>query len=466
MSMEMVIWLTGLCILASMAVAYQRSHDPLHPLMFLGPMLFYVYAFVPGTLYYRDLLSDRFSEESDVIYAQTVMLLGIVFFCAGSLRPRVPPAYLQFRRFEITFTPPVRKRMEVLSYVLGFFGLGSFLYMLWHSGGLVDVYSTPKGGSTASSGYLTTAPLLTILAIMLYLLSQQGKKLRPKTVLILLLFISPHLVHGLLAASRGTTFLALGTLVFSWYLTTPKRPSPRVIISTVACIGLLMIFLKSQRREIYIGSDLQFDQQAFSESLVPASADAGDTSTYSWGLILTSRAVNMHYWGKRYAVQLLVRPIPKQIWPTKYEDVGLDSMVTMPGSGGMTYSDWLGAVGWIPNAGSATGFIADSYLEFAWGCLIVSYLIGYFYSYLWKKSAIQRGVWSIVYFEACVVSVFLPTQGLSSAWAYRFIYLAVPTIVIWRFVIEPIINKVHRHAPVSMPPPRPPQPVGALGGAR
>ena len=62
----------------------------------------------------------------------------------------------------------------------------------------------------------------------------------------------------------------------------------------------------------------------------------------------------------------------------------------------------------------------------------------------------KQGIWTIVYFEACIVSVYLPTQGLSSAWAYRFIFLAVPTILIWKLMVSPITDRIRRVFPRSI----------------
>lgn len=445
---EQLLWLTAGVIATSIVAAYLRTKDPLHPLMYLGPMLLYIYALIPLILYYRNLLTDNFPDEPDLVFAQSVLASGLLCFCIGCLQNRVAPVHIHARRLDLNFAPPVRRKLIILSYVLAALGLGAFLYIVMRSGGLVEAYSTPKGGGRAESGYVSSAPLLTIPAMILYLLSQQGRKMSGRTAGLMALFISPHIIHGFLAASRGTTFLALGALIFGWYLTSPRRPSARMLVAAVVGIGLLMIFLKSQRREIYIGSDFEFSQERFQETLVPTDRNSADNYAYTWGLILMSRHYNMHYWGRRYGVQLFVRPIPRQLWPTKYEDTGMASMITMPGSGGFSLGQWFSALGWLPNAGSATGFVADTFLEFSWGGLVVCYLIGYLYSYLWKQSILRKGVWTVVYFEACVVSVFLPTQGLSTAWAYRFIYLAVPTVLIWRFAISPLAGKL-RGAPFA-----------------
>ena len=411
-------------------------------------MLFYIYALIPLTLFYRELLSDRFAEESDLVFAQIVLACSLFCFCLGCLQNGISAIHIRTRRLDLNFSPPVRQKLITLSYVLAGIGIGTFFYVLVQSGGLVEAYNTSKGGGRASSGYISSAPLLTIPAMVLYLLARQGQKINGKTVSLMILFMSPHIIHGLLAASRGTTFLALGALVFGWYLTSPKRPSTRMLIAAVVGIGILMLFLKSQRQQIYIGSDFQFDREKFEQTLIPTDRTSADNYAYTWGLILMSRHYDRHYWGKRYAVQLLVRPIPKQLWPTKYEDTGMADMVTMPGGGGFSLGQWFNVLGWLPNAGSATGFPADAFLEFSWWGLLLCYLVGALYSYLWKQSIVKKGIWTVVYFEACVVSVYLPTQGLSSAWAYRFIYLAVPTLLIWRLAIAPMARRFRRGPPL------------------
>lgn len=70
--------------------------------------------------------------------------------------------------------------------------------------------------------------------------------------------------------------------------------------------------------------------------------------------------------------------------------------------------------------------------------LIVCALVGVLYGYLWQRSIVYGGLWDLLYFEACVVSVYLPTQGLSSAWGYRFLYLAVPSVLVWRWAVGPL----------------------------
>ena len=434
---ELLLVSTAAAILWAMAVAYFRYRDPLHPLMFIGPMMLYIYAFIPGIFYYRGQLTEFFSDENRLAFALTYTALGVAAFCVGCLKARIPRETFRVHRQTLKISPLFRKNLLAMSYLLAAVGVGSFLYLLIISGGLTASYGSAKGGVGGSpSGYVTEASLLTIVAIVLYLIAHQGDKITIKMIITVLVFASPHLIHGILGARRGPTFLILFTIIFGWYLVKARRPSLRMIIAAIGVLGILLLFLVSQRNQIFIGSDFQFDEEAMNKAIAPSEISSGETSVYSLGLILASDYHHRHFWGKRMVAQLLVRPVPKQLWPTKYEDTGMEFMVTQPGSGGMTGPQWREALGWIPESGSASGFVADSFLELSWGGLILCYLLGWVFSYLWKRAVIDAGVWNIIYLEASALSVYIPTQGMFSAWAYRFMFLAIPTFLIWKWILH------------------------------
>ena len=151
-----------------------------------------------------------------------------------------------------------------------------------------------------------------------------------------------------------------------------------------------MLFLVSNRRNLYLGSERDVDTQAFAEALVVGEASSGQEFIYSSGLMLSAEQLDHFYWGQRYFTLLFVRPIPTLIWPTKYEDLGLGWMVNEPGTAGLSDMVWLRAVGFMPLRGSAGGFIADAFLEFWWFGVIVCYLIGRLYGYCWTRSDAHR----------------------------------------------------------------------------
>lgn len=427
---ETLLYLTGIVILFAMARAYVRTRDPFHPMIYIGLMMLYVYVYVPLVFINREELGRFFRSESDLEFAALFTLGGIILFCIGCLQSRIARSDVHAVRTPLKLSPTVQSRLIGISYVLGAIGLITYFHSLSAKGGLVSAYSAPKGGGWSASGYISSAYLLTIPALMLYLIGRGRKKLDGKAIITLTLFMSPHVIHGLLAASRGTTFLAFATLVFGWYLSVSKRPSVQLTVGGFAAVGLLMLFLKTYRSQIYIGSEFEFQKRPLIEIVAPTQGTVGDTSIFSYGLIILSRYHNYHFWGKRIFVQIIVRAIPKQVWPTKYEDTGMAWMVNEPGTAGLPNNRWIEALGWLPDRGSAAGLVADSYLEFAWGGLLLCYLIGFFYGYLWKRALVHKGLWSVIYFEAAVVSVYLPTQSLISAWMFRFLFLALPTLIL------------------------------------
>lgn len=448
-----LIWLTAVIVLIAMGVAFSRTRDPLHPLVFIGPMLLYVHAFAPGVFFYQGDLARWLPDEAGLHAAVTYTMLGVASFCLGCLRPRVPRGAAHLLRIPMSLSPRTRARLATASYILACWGLAAFLYRIALAGGLVGAYDTPKGGGArVASGYLSVAPLLTIPAIMLFLLSRHGYRLTGKTAVLLLVFVSPHLIQGLLGGSRGPTFLAFATLVFAWYLATGKRPPLRITVPAVVAIGFLLMFLKFHRQELYLGSEKEMRQATLREIVLPTGDESrSHVSIYSLAMIMVSRHSHFYGWGRTYLVQFFVRPIPRQWWPTKYEDAYKALGMEITGSG---YELWPGVVGWIPNAGSAAGFVPDSFTQFAWGGLVVCFLMGWLYGFLWKQAVLLKGIWSIWYFESCVVSVYLPTQGLASAWGYRFLYLAIPSSILWYLVIGRRRRAPFRRGTDSMPIPR------------
>lgn len=453
---ELLLWLTGIIPMASAAVAYKRTRDPFHPMIYLGLMITYIYAFLPATYFYRGLIENAFRDESSLIFAQAIHILSIAACCAGCLWPRRTGTATCFTGRIMDMPQALRNNLARLSFLLAAIGLAAYLYHLSMAGGFFEAYSRPKGGYVRGiSGYVTSLPFMTILATGLYAISQQGKPIRARTTFLMLLFMSPHIIQGTFGGSRGAAFLSAVTLTFAWFTARSQRPSIGFMISILFAIGVLMLSLKVYRQTLYLGSEKQLEKRPLMEILMPQELNISDATTYSWGLIIVTHHHQRYFWGRRYLAQILVRPVPRQLWPTKYEDLGVDWMVTRPGTGGFSFTEWKTAVGWFPQAGSSTGFVADAFAEFSWGGLVVCFLVGLLYGTLWKRAAMQRGFWIVIYLEAAAVSIYLVTQGTASAWMYRLLFLTIPTYLFWRWMIGPRLAIQSRPVPVQGMPPRP-----------
>ncbi len=66
---ETLLWLTGGIVLLGMIVAFDGSKDVFHPLVFIGPMLIFLYFWMPSRLLAGDGLS-RFFLDEQLIFVQ------------------------------------------------------------------------------------------------------------------------------------------------------------------------------------------------------------------------------------------------------------------------------------------------------------------------------------------------------------------------------------------------------------
>lgn len=436
---ELFLTVTAFVVLLAMWTGYLRTSDALMPMTIFGPMLLYVYVYSPAMLRFHDELALFFPDPTSLDYVALVNLVGIGLFALGCLSGAQPIRAVSGCRAVVTrlaLDERTRKRVFDLACVFGVTGVLAFVYMVMTSGGFLEVFSRPKPFLSAPSGYVSEARMLAYPAIVLLAITVRSR-LRLSHVLLALFFAFPHLTMASLGGRRGPAFLIVITLVVAWYVARNRRPSWRAIVTITVGLGLLMLFLVSNRQNIYLGSDFDFDSAAFTERIAVADGSGGQEFIYASGLILTADYLEAFYWGLRYFTLLFVRPIPRQIWPTKYEDMGLGWMVDEPGTGGFSDWDWLESVGFLPLRGSSGGLVADMFVEFWYFGFIACFLIGYLYGKCWRRSVLQGGLWTVVYVELLALSVYLPAQSVG-AWLHRALLMIVPTWIVWKYFVVPL----------------------------
>jgi hypothetical protein len=434
---DLYLLLTACVILGSLAVAYRRTSDPLSPLVTFTPMLLYVYVYRPFVI--QDQLGSFIRRPSDQEHVLLVNLISIAAFCFGAIHFRRSTGDAQrFQILEIDVSPRVRRRFLNLSLVLATAATLSFWWLVDQSGGPMRMLYHPKPFLASATGYLGEMPMLTYPAILLLAAAWQGQRLNFGRFLIAFYVASPQIAWALLGKRRGTIFLILAMLGAFWYVVRNKRPNWKIIIGGVGCLGLLLLFVASSRSG---------NTETLNDTLSGQALSEGDEFVAAAATILASEYNNHHFWGLRVFAMFLVRPIPSFLWESKWKDLGLDWMVTQPGLCGMTTLEWQQAVGFDPSLGTAGGFVADAYLEWSWGGAVACYGLGFFFSWLWKKWVTLGGVWTAIYVEAMILSIYLPSQSLG-AWAYRFALLAVPTAVLFRLLAP----KRKTESPQVIPP--------------
>lgn len=434
----MAALLAGTCVvvLISMAIAYARSRDPLHPLMFVGPMMLYVYVARPARLYANGQLEEWIPEADHLIFAQSLFGAGIALFCLGALWGSRGRQLRNVGSLKFDVPERVRQRMFRLGCVFGTVSIAAYSFAVMRSGGFVEVYSRSKARISAGSGWINELVNLSIPAVAFLVLSWQGQRRHRGQLLLALVSASPLLLHGLLGARRGPTFMILSALLVSWYLASRKRVSVFKVMTRFGLIAVLAMFLVSHRQDIHLGSELEFDLAKLLENIAPSTVDESDDTVFHYGFVNGIREWDQYLWGVRYFATYVVRPIPRQIWPTKYDDLGLGWMVRQSDFAGLTEDQWKEALGWTPVRGSAAGFTADLFFEFSYFGLIGCLALGWFFGAMWRRAHIHRGLAVLLYIQVAALSVYVPTQSVSAVF-HRFLFMLLFTGLLWRFVINP-----------------------------
>jgi hypothetical protein len=243
-----------------------------------------------------------------------------------------------------------------------------------------------------------------------------------------LTFALPWLSSALLMGRRGPTFGITVVVLMSWYINRTKRPPILLVGAGGACLGWLVLFLVTNRGNIYIGSSFEMKTDV---SAVVDKADTGNEYIYGGGSILSAIHRDHYFWMRRYLAQVMVRPIPSAIWPTKYEDFGVPELLHNAGTG-----EGIGdALGWVGAIGSAPGIIADLWVEVWWFSILAMALLGLAYGWVWKQAVLRGGPWASQYVVISALSIYLVMQTMEAV-IFRTLLLSVPAWLSWRWAMK------------------------------
>jgi len=431
--LESMILATGLIIVAATLAGFMRTRDPLFPMTILGPMLLYVYVYSPLVRLTSGSLVSLFPDNDELVTVHILNLLAISAFCLGCIRHRRPPRVdNRFRILRQRITARTRRRMQVLGIVLGCVSCAAFAFMVHYSGGWTRVFSHAKPFLRSPSGYIGEMPMLSYPAVFILAFAYQGRRLTASRWTALIFVMLPQIIMATVGGRRGPMFLVACSLFATWCIIHQRRPRVRTVMAGLAGVGCLMLLLQGNRGDLFRPWEGTIDTTYLEQLWSPPEVGVGDEYVVASATILTSSKYAHHYWGARYFATFFVRPIPRFIWSTKYEDMGLGWMRTNPGKSGIPTSQWLDSVGFEPAGGSAGGFVADLFLEFSWGCIIVCFLLGLAFSTVWKRWVTRGELWTLLYFEIMILSVYLIVQSLG-AWLYRVILVVALTTLFWRW---------------------------------
>ena len=438
------IMLFGVAAIAIIGVvcALDGSRDVFHPLLLIAPMLGLLYAWMPWKLLTVNGLAQFFDEEQ-LRFVQTLNLLGVLAFvaCCLAVGVRIP----RKSRKRVYLSARSVNRLLIGGAIAGIIGLGCWATTIINVGGFVNAYSTSYTGGWDASGYVRDGSILLLVGVMMAAMVRSAGGPRWPAYAMIAVFGLPWLSGALLMARRGPTFELAIVLLMGWYVNRTKRPPLIAVGAAGISLGWLVLFLVTNRGAIYLGSDQAMKTDV---SNIVEKPDTGNEFIYGTGTVLSSARRDHYFWMRRYLAQIIVRPIPSSIWPTKYEDFGVPELLYNAGTG-QGFGDTLG---WEGATGSAPGLIADMWIEGWWLAVPMMGGLGFLYGFVWRKCVTEGGPWSSQLVILSALSIYLVMQTME-AFLFRALLLSIPCWLTWRWALPKRARKrvraPRRYAPTS-----------------
>ena len=428
---ELLLILAAALALLGLIIAFDGSRDVFHPLIFIAPMFAFLYGWMPWKLLQADGLS-RFFDGDQLRYVQFLNLLGVFAFIAACLsvgtRIKRPLAVAQSLPFRTA------QRLLVGGAVVGSLGLACWLTTIINVGGFRQAFSTSYTGGWDPSGYVRDGSLLLLVGVLFALTALSAGGPRLIAIAEMVCFGGPWLLSAVLMGRRGPTFALCIVLLMGWYFNRTKRPPLVAIGLGGACLGWLVLFLVTNRSNLYLGSDFNMKNDV---SQIVDTPDTGNEFIYGTGTVLSAERRDHYFWMRRYLAQIMVRPIPSAIWPTKYEDFGVPELLFNAGTG-EGFGDTLG---WVGAPGSAPGIVADLWVEVWWFAVLLMAALGWLYGAVWKRAVLRGGPWATQYTILSCLSIYLVMQTMEAV-IFRTLMLSIPAWLVWRWAEAPAKTKV------------------------
>jgi hypothetical protein len=417
---ELLVWSTIIVAVLSMLYVYDGCGDVLHPLMITGPMLIFLYGWMPLRLNAQGALEGYFSHDQ-LVDVQLIYFSSVLMFVLGSVSVDV-----RFPRHQPPMARMNRGTAQVLltgGFVVGLVGLSAWLVSIVNVGGITEAFSRPYSGGWDDSGYIRDGSTLMFPATLLILAAGLGNRFTPVHFMGMGMFLGPWVLQAVLTARRGPTFMIVCIVGAGWFLNRRTRPPVLVTTALGLCLGYAILFLVVNRGQLYLGSDFDFKTDVASFAEQP---NNGNEYIYGTGTLLSAEYTQKFFWGRRYLAEVFVRPIPKALWLNKYADVGLAELTSNAGTG----EGFQEALGWQGADGSAPGLISDLWLEFRWLEFPVMWLLGRALSAVWRNAVTREGVWVAQYAICLSLSIYFVMQTMEAV-IFRILILSLPVWLVW-----------------------------------
>ena len=399
------------------------SRDVFHPLLFIGPMFAFLYGWMPWKLHSAGGLA-QYLDDDQLLLVQELFVLGVLAFVLACLAAGVRGQQRVGER-ALQSSPETAKRLLAGGALIGAVGLLCWAITIINVGGFVNAYSASYSGGWDDSGYVRDGSLLLLTGVLLAVTALSMGAPRLFSWGVITLYSLPWLSQALLMARRGPTFAFAIIVLMGWYFNRSKRPPILAMAVLGVGLGWLVLFLVTNRGSIYLGSS--FDVKTDVSDIVEK-PDTGNEYIYGSGTVLSAERRDHYFWMRRYLAQVLVRPIPSAIWPTKYEDFGVPELLHNAGTG----EGFGDALGWVGAAGSAPGIVADLFVELWWLAVPAMAVLGFAYGWVWRRAVARGGPWTSQYVILSALSIYLVMQTMEAV-IFRTLLLSAPCWLTWRW---------------------------------
>lgn len=421
-----LILATFLVCLIAYIFTWLRYRDVFHPTLLIVPMCVFLYVYMPSELLASEALfvyvTQEQAEFTQLVIIATLLALFLGCSYGSTAIDRLSP------RSQAVTTVDART-LSHGAYALGAIGMLSWMSTMQNVGGITNAFSGAKGMGWSDYGYVRDAVYLLIVALLLLLTPEVARAhLRDLAWrCAIVVFSVPWLLQGLLGARRGPTFLIVSSIAMSWYFARKTRPAFVSVFVGGLLLGAVLLLLVTNRDSIYIGSDKPINLDLSASLSEFNSASEANEYIFAVGCISTTQQTGAFYWGRRYFAQSIIRPIPRQLWPTKYEDLGVPGLAE---NGGVAPAFMFEIMGWGAVPGAAATLVADLWVEFYWLAVPVAGFIGWLYGSVWARAVRWSGYWTILYVISALCSIYLVTQAVG-ALLFQLLILAAPSAYVW-----------------------------------
>jgi hypothetical protein len=410
--------------------AWSRYGDLFHPTVVMVPQVLFIYFAMP---YYGLSVNQQEFLWRGGGWEALAQFQAVVLLMAFSLQLGIWRG-ARFRRVKVAQRHAMQPNaVFTAALVFGFGGIGAWLYGINQVGGFEVAYGHAYGGGWDDSGYIREATQVGIVAVPLLMLARRSRGMSMGDWALVLAFLIPLLLHGILGARRGPTFIGLATVAASYIVIFRPRIPFVVGISGAAATGLLLLYLVANRESIYLGSTRSADAPitAMMENW------SGNEYLSSSAMYRYVEATGSSFNGLRTLVHEIGRVPPHSMWPTKYKDLAraFNLDVDIETENGEPIERIASVVGWKVAPGAAPGFVGEFWLEFGIGALLVIGTVGWIYGRFWRIARTNATI-QPVYILFVALSIYLITQSID-AWLFRCFFFAGPAWAVVKFLNGP-----------------------------